>query len=202
MSSEGQSKPIPSEPEPVLVYGMKESNRKILVQSAAGMAASLTNQILHPFDLIKTRFQSHDSGPRNTNLVPKYGSILNSIKTILKEEGPGAFFKGVSIALIGNNLSYGMFFALYEKHRQMFKKYIPENEFLLSLSSSSMAAFYGSLLMQPVWVLKTRRLLDSEKGKDWSRSKILIKEIKQHHGFMGFYRGFVLSLALGLYGTI
>jgi hypothetical protein len=51
-------------------------------------------------------------------------------------------------------------------------------------------------------VLKTRRLLDSEKGKDWSRSKILMKEIKTHHGFFGFYRGFSLSLALGLYGTI
>ena len=66
---------------------------------------------------MKTRYQSHDSGPRNLNLVPKYSSILNSIKTIMKEEGPGAFFRGVSIAIIGNNLSYGLFFALYEKHR-------------------------------------------------------------------------------------
>jgi hypothetical protein len=70
MSSENPSDPKPINEEPVLVYGMKESNRKIIVQSLSGMAASLTNQILHPFDLIKTRFQSHDSGPRNTNLVP------------------------------------------------------------------------------------------------------------------------------------
>jgi hypothetical protein len=59
----------------------------------------------------------------------------------------------------------------------MFKKYIPESEFGLSLVSSTMAAFYGSLLMQPIWVLKTRRLLDNEKGKDWSRSKALMKEV-------------------------
>lgn len=185
-----------------VVYGMKYKNRKIIVQSLAGMASSLTIQILHPFDLLKTRFQSHDSGPRNTNLVPKYTSILDSIRSVVKTEGYGALFKGVSIAMIGNNLSYGLFFALYEKHRQVFKQYIPDSEFGLSLASSALAAFYGSLIMQPVWVLKTRRLLDSEKGKDWSRSKILLKEIKTHHGFLGFYRGFSLSLALGLYGTI
>ena len=84
------------------------------------MGASFTIQLLHPFDLLKVRFQSHDSGPRSTNLVPKYNSLINSVKTIIKEEGPSAFFKGVSISLIGNNLSYGLFFALFEKHRQMF----------------------------------------------------------------------------------
>jgi hypothetical protein len=127
---------------------------------------------------------------------------LNSIKTILKEEGSSAFFRGVSIAIIGNNLSYGLFFALYEKHRQMFKKHIPESEFWLNFFSSSLAAFYGSLIFQPIWVLKTRRLLDSEKGNDWQRSKALIKEINSHHGLKGFYRGFSLSFALGFYGTI
>lgn len=166
------------------------------------MAASLTIQILHPFDLVKTRYQSHDSGPRSQNLVPKYTSILNSIKTIMKEEGSAAFFRGVSIAIIGNNLSYGLFFALYEKHRQVFKTYFPKNEFLVNFCSSSLAAFYGSLIFQPIWVLKTRRLLDSEKGNDWHRSKALVKEINKHHGFRGFYRGFTLSLALGFYGTI
>lgn len=193
--------PQPEQP-PKKVFGMKQSGRKILVQSLAGMGASLTIQLLHPFDLLKTRFQSHDSGPRSTNLVPKYSSVINSIKTIIKEEGAGAFFKGVSISMIGNNLSYGLFFALYEKHRQMFGEYFEDNEFGLSLVSSTMSAFYGSLLMQPVWVLKTRRLLDNEKGKDWSRSKALLKEVGSQHGFFGFYRGFSLSLALGLYGTI
>jgi hypothetical protein len=84
----------------------------------------------------------------------------------------------------------------------MFQDYFPESEFGLNLVSSTMAAFYGSLLMQPVWVLKTRRLLDDKKGKDWSRSKTLLKEVGNQHGFFGFYRGFSLSLALGLYGTI
>jgi len=162
-------------------FGMKISTRKIIVQALAGMGASFTIQLLHPFDLLKVRFQSHDSGPISRNIVPKYSSVVNSFKTILKQEGAGAFFKGVSISLIGNNLSYGLFFALYEKHRQMFRKHIPDSEFGLSLVSSMLAAFYGSLLMQPIWVLKTRRLLDTEKGKDW---------------------GFSLSMALGLYGTI
>jgi hypothetical protein len=46
---------IPETPEK-RVFGMKESTRKICVQSLAGMGASFTIQLLHPFDLIKTRF--------------------------------------------------------------------------------------------------------------------------------------------------
>lgn len=106
-----------SQPSENLKFGMKTRNRKIIVQALAGMGASFTIQLLHPFDLLKVRFQSHDSGPRSVNVVPKYTSLVNSVKTIFKNEGAGAFFKGVSFSLIGNNLSYGIFFALYEKHK-------------------------------------------------------------------------------------
>ena len=113
------SKPETSDSEQPekLRFGMKTKNRKVIVQALAGMGASLTIQLLHPFDLLKVRFQSHDSGPRSVNVVPKYTSLVNSVKTILKTEGGGAFFKGVTFSLIGNNLSYGLFFALYEKHK-------------------------------------------------------------------------------------
>ena len=50
--------------------------------------ATYISGIMHPFDLIKTRFQSilspnyqgHDGRSNADNLVPKYSGILNAVK--------------------------------------------------------------------------------------------------------------------------
>ena len=177
------------------------NKKRILVHAVAGVASSMTIQMLHPFDLIKTRFQAHDSGSDKHNAVPRYRSVLSSIKDIVSTEGKFSLFKGVSINLIAGTTSYGFFFGMYERFRQSNKNYF-EGEFLISLVSSTQAAAISSAVMQPAWVLKTRRMLDTQKGGDLRRGKEIIKQIWKDHGIRGFYRGYSLSLALGLYGTI
>lgn len=181
----------------------EEEKRKVLIQTFSGMMGALTIQLLHPFDLLKARFQSHDSGPKSQNVVPKYNSVLHSLKTILKEEGPSAFFRGAGISFVGNQVSYALFFGLYEISRQkIIEKFKLKNEFFLSFCASTVSAIVSSMLVQPIWMLKTRRLLDEEKGNDLKMIKKVVKDIKKDHGFFGFYRGFSLSLALSLYGTV
>ena len=55
----------------------------------ASFAANYISGILHPFDVIKTRFQSkfinhqgHDGKERKSNLVPKYQGIYHAFKEI------------------------------------------------------------------------------------------------------------------------
>lgn len=181
----------------------EKSSKKVLIQTLSGMAGAVTIQLLHPFDLIKTRFQSHDSGPNHQNVVPKYNSMAHSFKKIFKEEGPTAFFRGAGISLIGNQVSYALFFAFYEIFRQKISNnFHLQSEFYLSFIASTASAACSSLIVQPIWVTKTRRLLDSEKGHDFKRLKHISKSIKKDHGILGFYRGFSLSLALSLYGTV
>ena len=93
------------------------NKKRILVHAVAGVASSLTIQMLHPFDLIKTRFQSHDSGSDKHNAVPKYKGVLSSIKDIVSSEGKFSLFKGVSINLLAGTMSYGFFFGMYERFR-------------------------------------------------------------------------------------
>lgn len=179
------------------------SRKKVFIQTVSGMAGAITIQLLHPFDLIKTRFQSHDSGPNKQNVVPKYSSLYDCIKKIVKEEGPTAFFRGAGISLVGNQVSYALFFAFYEINRQQIRAtFNLENEFLLSFCASTLSAGCSSVLVQPIWVTKTRRLLDSQKGNDFKRLNSILKSIYKDHGVLGFYRGFSLSLALSLYGTV
>jgi len=184
------------------MQGRKEENwKRIVVQSSAGVAASFTQHLLHPFDLIKVRFQSHDSGKNEHNVVRGYRGLVDSLKTIHKEEGFRGFYKGMILSMIASNISYGIFFALYEKMRQIAGKHV-KGEVSLNLVASSGAAALSSLVMQPMFVLKTRRLLDQKEGKARHRLVDLSREVYSHHGFRGFYRGYVLSLMLGLYGVM
>jgi len=166
----------------------------------AGSLASVTLQILHPFDLLKIRYQSNDGGGKAQNLVPKYTSLINSLKTISRSEGPSAFFRGLSISIVGNNLSYGLFFGLFAWSKQKVGKFT-ENETLVTILGSAFSGMISSFLFQPIWVLKTRRLLDLEKGHDFNRVPKLGKEIYTQYGVKGFFRGYFLTLALASYGV-
>lgn len=174
--------------------------KRIIVQSTAGIAASFTQHLLHPFDLIKVRFQSHDSGKREANLVPKYKSLWDSLKTIKQQEGFRGFYKGMLLSMLASNISYGIFFALYERMKQAFEKNI-SNEVYLNIAASASAASISSFVMQPLFVLKTRRLLDQQSDLGLKRIVSLFREVRSQHGVGGFYRGYTLSLMLGLYGV-
>ena len=179
---------------------MSEKTKKIIVQSTAGVAASFTQHLLHPFDLIKVRFQSHDSGTKDRNVIPQYKSLWDSIRTIKQEEGIRGFYKGILVSVVASNISYGVFFALYEKMRQTLQPHT-SSELALNILASSSAASVSSLLMQPVFVLKTRRLLDQRREAGYQRLGSLFREVYSQHGILGFYRGYTLSLMLGLYGV-
>ena len=105
------------------------------------------------------------------------------------------------LSMLASNVSYGVFFALYEKMRQLFSPHVKHNTHLDIVSSGSAAAI-SSLLMQPAFVLKTRRLLDQKAGLGTHRLVALWKEVYSEHGVGGFYRGYTLSLMLGLYGVM
>lgn len=58
---------------------------------AASVFATYCSGIMHPLDLIKTRYQSkkmskigHDGKTGTSNLVPQYSGIKNALETIYK----------------------------------------------------------------------------------------------------------------------
>lgn len=178
----------------------EERRKRIIVQSVAGAGSSIANHLLHPLDMIKVRFQSHDSGKNENNAIKKYRSFLDSFKTIKKEEGFRGFYKGVFIAFTASGFSYGIFFGLYEK---MLQKVSPHFEHDLSRNvvASFMAGAVSSFLFQPLFVIKTRRLLDYSQGTGFERMKNLVSQLYNQHGIAGFYRGYFLSLLLCMYGV-
>nr|XP_053640488.1 mitochondrial glutamate carrier 1-like [Cherax quadricarinatus] len=64
-----------------------------LAGCASGSLAALA---VNPFDVVKTRLQLLSKGVNET----QYSGIMNAIITIMKDEGPRAFFKGGACRMI------------------------------------------------------------------------------------------------------
>ena len=129
---------------------------------AASLFATYFSGVVHPLDLIKTRFQSHDGKSCGQNLVPKYTGISNALKMIYKTEGFKGLYKGFYISLLCQGSSMSFFFWNYET-----RKHTYEQKGLKTMDAVTLASIEASLLTtlitQPIWVIKTRMLLNVNK---------------------------------------
>jgi len=104
------------------------------------------------------------------NNVPLYRNSIQATQCILKEEGIRGLYKGFAFSFLTNSLSTSLFFSLYKvvqfsyewlKHfhegRTTHKKYLPHVT-LASIEASLLSVF----ITEPVWIVKTRMLLNTE----------------------------------------
>jgi hypothetical protein len=71
------------------------------------------------------------------------------------------------------------------------------------LAASTMASLLGTILTQPLWIVKTRMLLNTTSGiKEFNNFLFSIKQIYKQSGVMGYSKGLGLSLLLSFSGVI
>uniref|UniRef100_A0A8B9D777 Solute carrier family 25 member 32 n=2 Tax=Anseriformes TaxID=8826 RepID=A0A8B9D777_ANSCY len=136
-------------------------------------------------------------------LRPKYNGILHCMTTVWKHEGLRGLYQGVTPNMLGAGASWGLYFFFYNA----IKAYKKEGK-LESLSATEhlvSAAEAGAMTLcitNPIWVTKTRLVLQYDAGVDPSKRQYrgmfdaLIK-IYKTEGIRGLYKGFVP----GLFGT-
>ncbi|XP_007427666.1 mitochondrial folate transporter/carrier [Python bivittatus] len=168
----------------------------LLAGLSGGVVSTL---VLHPLDLVKIRFAVNDG----LELRPKYNGILHCLSTIWKQEGLRGLYQGVTPNVWGAGASWGLYFFFYNA----IKAYKTEDK-LESLGAAEhlvSAAEAGAMTLcitNPIWVTKTRLVLQYEAGVDLSKKQYegmidaLIK-IYKYEGIRGLYKGFVP----GLFGT-
>ncbi|XP_016848267.1 solute carrier family 25 member 32 isoform X2 [Anolis carolinensis] len=159
----------------------------------------LSTLVLHPLDLVKIRFAVSDG----LKLRPKYNGILHCLATIWREDGFRGLYRGVTPNVWGAGASWGLYFYFYNA----IKAYKTEDrlEGLGATEHLVSAAEAGAMTLcitNPIWVTKTRLVLQYEAGIDSSKRQYkgmldaLIK-IYKYEGIRGLYKGFVP----GLFGT-
>lgn len=71
------------------------------------------------------------------------------------------------------------------------------------LVASTMASLFGTIVTQPLWVVKTRMLLNITSGiNELNNFLFSTKQIYKQSGLMGYSKGLGLSLILSFSGVI
>ena len=155
--------------------------------SAAGISAVVTVTGIHPIDVVKTRLQVSSKETRNYSSL----GITGTIKTIAKEEGIQAFWKGISAAWLREASYTSLRLGLYTPIKQVMGVNNQSN-FLMKFTAGSLAGAIGSLVGNPFDVVKTRMM--TFEGKNAATFSSTIKNIYAVENVGGLYKGLQANL--------
>ncbi|XP_026878716.2 solute carrier family 25 member 32a [Electrophorus electricus] len=162
---------------------------------AAGLSGGvISTMVLHPLDLVKIRFAVSDG----LSFRPHYNGILHCMKSIWKVDGIRGLYQGVTPNIWGTGASWGFYFLFYNA----IKAYIQESRqselsAVEHLVSAAEAGILTLCLTNPVWVTKTRLVLQynaEPDGKQYKGMLDALVKIYRHEGIPGLYRGFLPGL--------
>ncbi|KAF7269191.1 hypothetical protein GWI33_017765 [Rhynchophorus ferrugineus] len=168
----------------------------------AGTAAGVTSTlVLHPMDVVKIRLAVHD-GIHNT---PKYSGIWNAITTIYRTEGFRGLYQGVTPNVWGAGASWGLYFLFYNAIKASVQggnldTPLAPSQHLLAASEGGLITL---LIVNPIWVAKTRLCLQFEQNnKQYTGTLDCLKKIYITEGIRGYYKGILPGIFGVSHGAI
>jgi len=144
----------------------------------AGAAAVFTVTFIHPIDVVKTRMQVAAKGE---------GSLGEVIGDALKNEGAGAFYKGIAPAWMREASYTSLRLGLYEPVKELVGANAPGAGFLRKFIAGALAGAVGSCAGNPFDVLKTKMMANKDSTDGIGK---YASDVMKLEGIMGFYKGF------------
>ncbi|KAF7846492.1 hypothetical protein BT93_L4244 [Corymbia citriodora subsp. variegata] len=128
----------------------------------AGLAAGVTEAVavVTPMEVIKIRLQAQHHSMADPLDVPKYRNAAHALYTVVKEEGAGALYRGVSLTALRQGSNQAVNFTAYTELKAFFQGRATDpnaalpgwQTALLGLISGAM----GPLSNAPIDTIKTR----------------------------------------------
>ena len=165
---------------------MTEQKKPSLLKNVAcaGGAAVITVSFIHPIDVVKTRLQIAGEAGRQTK---QYNGVSGVVKTVLADEGAGAFYKGIGAAWMREASYTSLRLGLYEPCKGIVGADKPGAGFLSKFLAGALAGGIGSLAGNPFDVLKTRMM--ANEGAESRGVAFFANEVYANQGMGGFYKG-------------
>ncbi|KAF7563953.1 hypothetical protein G7046_g133 [Stylonectria norvegica] len=164
----------------------------------AGLAAGVTEAVavVTPMEVIKIRLQAQHHSMADPLDIPKYRNAAHALYTVVKEEGFGALYRGVSLTALRQGSNQAVNFTAYSYFKDWLKVWQPEFEntplpswqtTVIGLVSGAM----GPLSNAPIDTIKTRlQKTPAEAGSSaWTRITKIAAEMFKQEGFHAFYKG-------------
>ncbi|KAM0561969.1 hypothetical protein ACHAPJ_002410 [Fusarium lateritium] len=164
----------------------------------AGLAAGVTEAVavVTPMEVIKIRLQAQHHSMADPLDIPKYRNAAHALYTVVKEEGFGALYRGVSLTALRQGSNQAVNFTAYSYFKEWLKEWQPQYEganlpswqtTLIGLVSGAM----GPLSNAPIDTIKTRlQKTPAEPGTSaWTRISRIAADMFKQEGFHAFYKG-------------
>ncbi|KAG9246953.1 succinate/fumarate mitochondrial transporter-like protein [Calycina marina] len=180
----------------------------------AGLAAGITEAVMvvTPMEVIKIRLQAQHHSMADPLDIPKYRNAAHALYTVVKEEGIGALYRGISLTALrqGTRPSFlrsletasrdcsnqAVNFTAYTEFKELLQKWQPEyanqpipsyQTTLIGLVSGAM----GPLSNAPIDTIKTRLQKTPAQAGETAMSRItaIARDMFKQEGFHAFYKG-------------
>ncbi|KAM6488456.1 mitochondrial carrier [Trichoderma sp. SZMC 28011] len=164
----------------------------------AGLAAGVTEAVavVTPMEVIKIRLQAQHHSMADPLDIPKYRNAAHALYTVVKEEGFGALYRGVSLTALRQGSNQAVNFTAYSYFKQWLKDYQPQyvdgnlpswQTTIIGLVSGAM----GPLSNAPIDTIKTRlQKTPAEFGTTaWTRITTITSDMFKQEGVHAFYKG-------------
>eukprot|EP01135_Chromosphaera_perkinsii_P008753 Nk52_evm86s1444 gene=Nk52_evmTU86s1444 len=162
-----------------------KSTWKYLV--AGGVAGSVSRTATSPLERMKILYQLQ-------GYPPKYTSVMGTVKTILKEEGFLAFWKGNGTNVLRIAPYTAIQFFAYERYTKLL---LAEGAEDLSiprrLCAGALAGITSSFFTYPLDLVRTRLTAQTNAGK-YKGMVHGIKHVVKEEGLFALYKGTVITL--------
>lgn len=162
----------------------------------AGVGAGITEAtlIVNPMEVVKIRLQAqHLNTDIASGVTPKYKNAVQAAYVIVKEEGFGALYRGVSLTAARQATNQGANFTVYSKIKEFLQEY-HGLEVLPSWETSCIGLISGAIgpfSNAPLDTIKTRLQKDktSSNMSSWARIVTIGRQLIKEEGFRALYKG-------------
>lgn len=167
---------------------------------AGGCAGFVSSIVTCPLDVIKTRLQAQAHAHPADGRDSSARSVAHLVQRIWHDDGIRGFYRGLAPTLIGYLPTWAIYFCVYDTCKRNLGPAINrsgEREFGVHILSALLAGSFSTLSTSPLWVVKTRFMLQSSKSPEHMRYRTTweaFRLIYRTEGLRGFYRGIVPSL--------
>ncbi|KAH0536816.1 Mitochondrial succinate-fumarate transporter [Glutinoglossum americanum] len=163
----------------------------------AGLSAGITEAVavVTPMEVVKIRLQAQHHSMADPLDIPKYRNAAHALYTVVKEEGIGALYRGVSLTALRQGTNQAVNFTAYTEFKAMLQKLQPDRTaelpswqtMFIGLFSGAM----GPLSNAPIDTIKTRLQKTPALPGETAISRIttIARDMFKQEGIHAFYKG-------------
>ena len=170
------------------------SNKTQMQSALSGFIASLATTVFYPLEMIKVQMMASDKFSKN--FIPLYQNPIHAIRSFYSSSGFLSLYRGCHISLL-SGVAWSAYFAFYERAKLHYSDDFKEShKELFRFLVASEAAILSRLATSPMWVVKTRVMLQNQSSTWYGETWEAIIKIWRVDGFRGFFAGMIPGLIL------